>query len=320
MWLNKRVMFFKLKSKKVRKLLARFFILTGNEPRKAVTSPHLFSARDWRFVLLETRIALKDKKMPILAAGTAFYAGLAFFTLLAATIAIVAYVVDVNQLNMALSAIKIYFPIDIAALIGSQLEDAFEYNLRNVVVGIIATLIALFSASRAMATLISATNTAYDQDEKRKPGTLIGMSILMAIAAIIVTGVTLWLVLVDQAALLHFGVPSFFAVTLPVLRWVLLTAIIAGSLTLFYRFAPSNHNPHLKWTSWGAGIASIIWLGGTTLFFLYAKYLSVYSNIYNVFGSVIVLLIWLNLSAFIILLGAEINHRLEQRTTRRTTR
>jgi membrane protein len=305
--------------KKIKKRLIKVFVLTGNEPRKAVLSPHLFSARDWRFVLLETRIALKDKKMPILAAGTAFYATVAFFTLLAATIAIVAYTSDVDELNMALSSIEIYFPIDIAALIGSQLETAFEYNLRNVVVAIIAGLIALFSASRAMATLISATNTAYEQPEKRKAGLLIGMSIMMAFAAIIITAISLGLVLVDQTALMHFGLPSFLAVTLPVVRWVLLAAIITGSLTLFYRFAPSNHNPHLKWTSWGAAIASIIWLGGTTLFFLYAKYLSVYSNIYNVFGSVIVLMIWLNLSAFIILLGAEINHRLEQRTTRRTT-
>jgi len=312
-------MFFSLKSKKVRKFLARFFVLNGNEPRKAVTSPHLFSARDWRYVLLETRIALKDKKMPILSAGTAFYASLAFFTLLAATIAIVAYTVDVEELNTALTAIEIYFPIDIAALLGSQLQTAYEYNLRNIVVAIIAIIIALYSATRAMSTLISAVNTAYDQDEKRKASVLIGMSFVMALAAIVITAVSLGLVLVDQTALMHFGLPAFFAVTLPVLRWVLLAAIIAGSLTLFYRFAPSNHNPHLKWTSWGAGIASIIWLAGTTLFFLYAKYLSVYSNIYNVFGSVIVLLVWLNLSAFIILLGAEINHRLEQRTTRRTS-
>jgi len=312
-------MFFNRKTKKVQTFLARVFILQGTAPRRAVTSPHLYSVRDWRRVLLETRIALRDKKMPILAAGTAFYATIAFFTLLAATIAIVAYTIDADELNMALSSIEIYFPIDIAALIGSQIETAFEYNLRNVVVGVVAIVIALFSASRAMATLISATNTAYEQQEKRSSSTLIGMSILMAVGAIIVTAAILSLVLVDQAVLIHLGMPAFFAVTLPVVRWVLLAVIIASSLALFYRFAPSNHNPHWKWVSWGAGIASVIWLGGTTLFFLYAKYISVYSNIYNVFGSVIVLLVWLNLSAFIILLGAEINHRLEQRTTRRTS-
>lgn len=313
-------MFFKAKIKKLKKYTTRALTLRGEVPRKSVTSPHLFSARDWRRVLLEARIALKDKKMPILAAGTGFYATLAFFTSLAAIIAIVAYTADAEELKAALSAIEIYFPVDIAALIGAQLESAFEYNVQNIIVAIFAILVALYSASRAMATLISSVNTAYEQKETRRVPVLIGMSFLMAIAAIIITAVSLGLVLVDQAALTHFGVPTFFAITLPVLRWVLLATIVAVSLALFYRFAPSNHNPRWKWVSWGAGIASVIWLGGTTLFFLYAKYLSVYSSIYNVFGSVIILLIWFNLSAFVILLGAEINHRLEQRTTRRTSR
>jgi membrane protein len=310
---------FRVKSKKIKKYLLQLLVLTGNESRRAVTSPHKFTLQDWRFVLLETRIALKDKKMPILAAGSAFFASLAFFPLIAAIIAIVAYTVDVNELNSALSAIEIYFPIDIAALIGSQLESAFEYNLRNIVVAIVAIVIALYSASRAMSMLISATNTAYEQEEKRKATVLIGMSFLMALGAIVVMVLVLGLVLIDEATLSHLGLPAFYAMILPVLRWLLLAIIIAVSLALFYRFAPSNHNPHWKWVSWGAGIASVIWLAGTTLFFLYAKYLSVYSNIYNVFGSVIVLLVWFNLSAFIILLGAEINHRLEQRTTRRTS-
>ena len=313
-------MFFKPEIKKLKKYIARALTLRGEVPRKSVTSPHLFSARDWRRVLLEARIASKDKKMPILAAGTAFYATLAFFTSLAAIIAIVAYIADAEELKAALSAIEIYFPIDISALIGAQLESAFEYNIRNIVVAVFAIIIALYSSSRAMATLISAVNTAYEQDEKRKVPVLIGMSLLMAIAAIILTAGSLGLVLVDQAALTQFGLPAFFAFTLPVVRWVLLATIIAVSLALFYRFAPSNHSPNWKWVSWGAGIASMIWLAGTTLFFLYAKYLSIYSSIYNVFGSVIILLIWFNLSAFVILLGAEINHRLEQRTTRRTSR
>jgi membrane protein len=313
-------MFFNSKRKKIRKNLLQLFVLTGNEPRRAATSPRMYTLRDWRFILLETRISLRDKKMPILAAGTAFYASLAFFPLLAATIAIVAYTVDVSELNAALSAIEIYFPIDIAALIGSQLESAFEYNLRNIIVAVLAIVIALYSSSRAMAILISAVNTVYEQRETRKPSKLIAMSFFMSLLAIVIISVILGLVLVDEAALLHLGFPEVYAISLPVLRWILLAVIIAVSLALFYRYAPSNHDPHWKWVSWGAGIASIIWLAGTTLFFLYAKYLSVYSSVYNVFGSVVVLLIWLNLSAFIILLGAEINHRLEQRTTRRTTR
>lgn len=311
-------MFFNSKRKKVRKYIGGLLALEGSERRKAVTSPHLFTMHDWKVVLLEARISLRDKKIPILAAGSAFFASLAFFPMLAAIIAIVAHTLDVNELNTALSAIEIYFPIDIAALIGSQIESAFEYNLRNIVVAIVAILIALYCSTRAMFILVSATNIAYEQEEKRSALKLFGISFLMAMGAIVVITVVLALVLIDQSTLDQIGLPVFLAVSLPVLRWVLLAIIIASSLAFFYRFAISSRNPHWQWVSWGAGIASIIWLGGTTLFFLYAKYLSVYSNIYNVFGSVVVLLIWLNLSAFIILLGAVINHRLEDRTTRRT--
>ena len=313
-------MIFGLKRKTVKKYLDRLVTLTGSEQRKAVTSPHLYSMRDWRIVLLETRINLRDKKIPILAAGSAFYAGLAFFPLIAAFIAIVAHSLKADDLNTALAAIKNYFPIDIAALIGSQLESAFEYNLRNVVVAILAIVIALYSATRAMTILISAMNTVYEQQEKRSGLKLFGLSFILALGAIVFIALVIVLVLVDQPILMQMGIPAFLAVSLPVVRWIVLAIIIASSLALFYRLAPSNHNPHWQWVSWGAGIASIVWLAGTTLFFLYAKYLSVYSNIYNVFGSVVVLLIWLNLSAYIILLGATINQRLEARTTRRTSR
>jgi membrane protein len=313
-------MFFRYKSKKAKQFLARLFVLQGTQSRKSVTSPRLFSAKDWHYVLLETRISLKDKKMHILAAGTAFYSTLAFFPLLAAVIAVVAYVITLKDLNSALVTIEMYFPIDVAALVGTQLQRAYEFNSRNVVIAIIGFTIALISATRAMSTLISSINTAYEQKEKRKTSVVLGMSLLMAVAAIVLTALVLVLVLVDQGFLVNMGVPTFLASALPLVRWLLLTIVIAGSLALLYRIAPSNHSPHWRWVSWGAGIASVIWLAGTTLLFLYAKYVSLYSNIYNVFGSVIVLLIWFNLSAFVILLGAEINHRLEQRTTRRTSK
>lgn len=309
---------FKSKRKKLKKYVGKLVAITGEERRKAVTSPRHFSLKDWRVVLLEARLSMQSKKIAILAAGTAFFASVAFFPLLVATIAIGAYTLDVSNFNATLESVELYFPIDIAALIGSQLETAYEYNLRTIIVALVAIVIALYASTRAMRILITATNIAYDQDEKRTPMKLFLTSFVMAVSAIFVITAVLILVLFDQSALASIGMPEYLAVSLPFLRWVLLAAIIGGSLAVFYRFALSNRNPHWQWVSWGAGIASIIWLGGTTLFFLYAKYLSVYGSIYNVFGSVVVLLIWLNLSAYIILLGAVINHRLEDRTTRRT--
>lgn len=238
--------------------------------------------------------------------------------MLAAIVAIGAYTLDVHRLEAILAIVKNYFPIDVAALLGSHLRNAFQYNLRNIGVAIVAIIVALYGATRAMYILVSAMNTVYEQKETRSTLKLMGLCFVMSLGAILVIAISLGLVLIDQTTL--EGMPQFFIDTLPVVRWVLLALIIAVSLAIFYRLAPSNHDPHWRWVSWGAGIASLTWLAGTTLFFLYAKYISIYDTLYNVFGSVFILLIWLNLSAFVILLGAQINHRLEARTTLRTTR
>lgn len=310
---------FSSKRKKVKKYFGGLVALTGNEKRKAVTSPRLFTARDWRYVFLETRISLRDKKASMLSSGSAFFATLAFLTLVAAAIAITAYVVDADELRKALSAIEVYFPIDIGALIGSQLETAIDYNLRNFVVAALAILIALYSSMRAMQILISTTNTIYEKQESRTSLQLTALSFFMALGAIVVIIITLALVLIDEATLMKFGIPSVVTSLLPYARWIILTILITVSLGLVYRLSPSGHSPRWQWVTWGAGIASVLWLVATTLFFVYVKYFSIYNNVYNVLGSIIVLLIWFNLSAYIILFGAALNHRLEQRTTRRTS-
>jgi len=309
---------FRKKTKKLKQYLSSLIVLNGSERRKAVTSPHKFTLHDWRIIFLETGKNLKSKNIATLAAGSAFYASLAFFPLIAGLVAIVAHTLDINELQSALTSIEVYFPVDITAVVGPQLETAYQYNFRNIIIAVVSLIIALFASSRAMFILVNATNIAYEQKEMRNSWQLLGITCLMSVGAIVVISLVIFLILIDEVTLASFGVPSFLTISLPVLRWVLLASLIAGSLAVFYRFAISNWSPHWKWVSWGAGIASLIWLAGTTLFFLYVKNLAVFGTLYNVFGSVIVLLIWLNLSAYVILLGAVINQRLEQRTTRRT--
>jgi len=91
------------------------------------------------------------------------------------------------------------------------------------------------------------------------------------------------------------------------------------SLSVFYRYAPDRGNPHWQWVTWGSCIATAIWLVGTTLFFIYARYFAHFTDSYSIFAGIIVLMTWLNLTAFAILIGAEINFRLENQTRARTT-
>ena len=85
------------------------------------------------------------------------------------------------------------------------------------------------------------------------------------------------------------------------------------------RYAPSREAPRWKWVSVGAVTATILWIIGSIAFSIYVRNFGSYTATYGALGGVIVLLTWLWLSAFIVLLGAELNSEIEHQTERDTT-
>ena len=310
---------FNKKRKKVVKRIQHLASLTGSESRTSVTSPKKLALRHWRYVLLQTRKSLATKEIGILAAGIAYFAMLAFFPMVVALIASTTFVLGNEELHYIVEGIEQYLPSNISTLLTEQLNSTAEHNSRNIVVAVIALALMIYGVSRAGQNLIKAMNIIYEREETRKFLRLRVLSLMFTAALLVIAGVVLSILLIDPSFLIQAGVPSAIAAAFPYLRWVLLAIIITISLASFYRYAPNNSRPHWQWVSWGAGIATVVWLIGTTLFFIYAQYFSNLSDIYDLFAGIIVLMVWFNLSAYIVLLGAEINHRLESRTTRRTT-
>lgn len=314
----------KKKMKKTNKRIVKYFKhitdFSGSDRRVAVTNPAQLSAHDWRIALLQTKKSLNDKKISILSAGVAYFATLAFFPLLAASVAIAAFVIDGNQLHTVVMNLEKYLPGDMSTLLTSQLKNAVGHSSRNIVVAVVAILVSLFSVSGAVQNMIKAMNSSYEVSETRNFIKLRLTSLLLTFGLLVVgfVAIALLVVNVDMLHQLHF--PGAFILIFPYLRWIVLAIIIGVGLSAVYRYAPNRRNPHWQWVSWGAGISTIIWLLGTTLFFIYAKYFANFSSTYSLFAGIIVLMAWLNLSAFIILLGAEINYGLESRTTRKTTK
>ena len=65
----------------------------------------------------------------------------------------------------------------------------------------------------------------------------------------------------------------------------------------------------------GALFASIVWIVGTAAFGLYVSNFANYSKTYGSIGGIIVLMLWLYITGFIIIVGAEINAIINQRRT-----
>jgi membrane protein len=91
------------------------------------------------------------------------------------------------------------------------------------------------------------------------------------------------------------------------------------ALAVLYRLGPSRDASQWTWVSWGAVIATVLWLITSILFSVYVSNFGSYNKTYGSLGAVVVFLMWLYLSAYIVLLGAELNSEMEHQTTQDTT-
>jgi len=104
-----------------------------------------------------------------------------------------------------------------------------------------------------------------------------------------------------------------------VLRRALLIAQVVSGLAVLYRVAPDRNPAKFRWVSVGSVLAALLWLLGSAGFSLYVDFFGDYNKAYGALAGVIVLLLWLFLTCYIVLLGAEINAESELQTARDST-
>ncbi len=91
---------------------------------------------------------------------------------------------------------------------------------------------------------------------------------------------------------------------------------VMGVVALIYRYGPDQSEPKWKWASPGVIVATIPWIVGSILFTIYVYHFGSYNKTYGSLGALLILLIWMWLSAFAVLFGAEINGEVERQTRR----
>lgn len=290
-----------------------------NAGKNRIDSPADLSVRGWKNALKETWAALKSKDLATFAAALAYYGTFAFFPTLVAFISIFSLVISQEQLTATVAATEAYLPADIASVISSQLEALAQRPRASLVAAIIAIGIALFGASTGVANLLKALNHAYGVSEDRGFIKQRLVSLLFLLGGFVVALPLLGLLIVRSDVFVAYGAPEWSVWVVSVLRWVVVTLIIAVALAVTYRYGPNRHDPKWQWVSWGAAAATLIWLAGSALFFFYLQNFANYQATYGIFAGIIAFMLWLNVSAFIVLLGAEVNHRIERQADAATT-
>ena len=118
---------------------------------------------------------------------------------------------------------------------------------------------------------------------------------------------------------LRANIASAINVIVQIIRWSLLIVLVIVALAIVYRVAPDRDAPQFKWTSVGALVAAALWVFGSIGFSLYVNNFGSYNKTYGALAGVVVLLLWLYLTSYIVLLGAEINAEAEKQTRQDTT-
>jgi len=206
-------------------------------------------------------------------------------------------------------------------LISDQLEVITSTSQESLGLGLlVALMLALWSAAGGVGNIVTAVNIAYDEEETRGFVKRKLLALGLTLGAIVFVVIAIVLVAVAPA-LLEALVPSGAAYWLfQVARWLLLVVAVSLVLAVLYRYAPDRDEPKFKWVSVGAVVATAIWLVASLGFSLYVSNFGSYGETYGALAGVVVLLLWLWITNFIVLLGAEINAETEHQTVKDTTK
>jgi membrane protein len=293
-------------------------VANGGAGRQARV-PQEIPPRGWKDIAKRTMKSVKEDQVPLLSAGVAFYALLALFPAAIAGVSIYGLVADPDTVRNQIDQLTKMLSPETAKLVGKQLLEvtggaggALGFAT---VVGI---LTALWSASSGMKALITGVNLAYDETETRKFAKLRGLSVLLTLGAMVLLGAALALIVGFPAVANDWPTP--LAWTAGALRWVLLAVLLVVGLAVLYRYAPDRDQPRWTWVSWGSAIATVLWILASVGFSVYATFFGNYNKTYGALAGVIILMFWLFISAFVVLVGAELNTEMELQTAKDTTK
>lgn len=282
--------------------------------------PTEISGSGWKDVGLRVKDQLKTDQVPLLSAGVAFFILLALFPALAAVVSVYGLVADPDQVSQQVTDLTAALPSSAQDLITEQLESIVEGAESGIGWALAASVLgALWAASSGVKHLIEAVNAAYDEAEGRGFLKLRGLAIVLTLGAVFFGVVAIGVLTVLPAVVDETGLGRAGQTALQVASYIGLAVTFAIGLAVLYRYAPDRDDPRWQWVSPGAVIGTAVWIVASLAFSFYASNFGSYSETYGSIGAVIVLMLWLMISAFSVVLGAEINSELEAQTAKDST-
>lgn len=257
----------------------------------------------------------KAHNVIIMTAGIAFYATLAMVPTLIAVVSIYSTVTNPTEIADQIHALAENMDPETADLVEDQLTTAVaEARASGRIALTLGILFALFSASSAVQKLMLSVNLAYGAVEGRKGWQVRGLAYLFTAGAIIGVVTIVFSLGALPQVMKAVGLSDATRLLVNILRFPVLGLTMTFGLTILYRYGPFR-SPRTPWRNVGAVVATIAFLVFAGLFALYFSVVGGMPASYGILGSIAAIIIFFQLGAIAIIIGAETNAVLEQAAT-----
>jgi len=290
-----------------------------HDPRgRAAKWPMQIPLLGWKDVGYRVWREMSRDNLYLVAAGVAYYWLLAIFPTLALLLSVYGLVSDPSEVDRQLDAMGAILPHRIVAILGGQMAALAKAPGSALGIGVVAgSLTALVSAVWGTAALMTALNIVYDETERRSTLRLYGVALALTVVALLLAVLALLLIVAAPAvvaALPRISTQAIMPVFTGALRWPVLAVAMMAFFAVAFRYGPCRNKAKWRWISWGAVLGTLLWVAASWLFSVYVAHVASFNKTYGSLGALVVFLMWFYVSAYVILLGAEVDAEMEHQT------
>lgn len=248
----------------------------------------------------------EQAELDLIAAGVAFYAFLAIFPAAAAIIAIWGFISNPSVIREEIELLRGFLPQDAYSLIFGQVEALLAVPPGNLgLTTLLSTALALWSARAGVAALIRGLNAIHHLPNRSGHWHQLRAIVLtFVLVGLVLAALIMAVILPVVITYLPSAIPSSMLADSNLLLGIVAAVLAVG---LAYRLGPNYTSTKPPLLSLGLLVAVILWVLATRGFTLYLANFASYNRVYGSIGAVVVLLMWLYVSAYAVLLGAAVD-------------
>jgi len=283
-------------------------------------SPFAIPWAGWKDIFWRTYQRIDDDRLLATAGGVVFFGLLSIFPAVTALVSSYGLFADPATISANLQTLATMLPEGSFQIVEDQVGRVVSKG--NTTLGatfLLGLLLAIWSANAGVKSIFDALNVAYEEREKRSFIRLNSVSLAFTVGGIAALLLMVGAVVAFPLALNHLGMAPESKLIVALARWPLLFLILLAALAILYRFAPSRDAPRWQWLSLGAVTAALLWIAGSALLSWYLSEFANYNATYGSLGAAIGLMMWMWMSAIVVMFGAELNSEIERQTLRDTT-